>query len=55
MNQAFFEHAKKVLDELTDEQMWEALTKAGIDCSIRQFPEPEEVDEEDDDDSEEHF
>lgn len=41
MNQAFFEYAMKVIDNLTDEELYEGLQRAGIDATIRQYPEPE--------------
>jgi len=46
MNQAFYEHAKKIIENLTVEELYEALTKAGIDVTVRQYPEPEKKDEE---------
>lgn len=48
MNQEFFERAMKVIDELTVEEMYEFFKAHNIDFVIRQFPEPQ--DEENDDD-----
>ena len=39
----------KVIDELTDEEMYEYFTKHGFDFTIRQFPEPQEDEENNDD------
>lgn len=48
MNQAFFEYAKNVIDNLTTEEIYEGLVKAGFpvdSITVRQFPElPEEYD-----------
>lgn len=46
MNQAFYEFALKKIEEATPEELFEALTNAGIDVTIRQYPEEEHHDEE---------
>lgn len=45
MNQAFFEEAMKIIDNLTDEEIYEGLKEYGIEVSIRQYPEPKEDNE----------
>lgn len=40
MNQAFFEYAMNAIDNLTDEELHAGLQEAGIDATLRQFPEP---------------
>jgi len=42
MNQAFFEEAMKIIENLTDEEIYEGLKKHGIEAYIRQYPEPKE-------------
>ena len=42
MNQAFLEHALQILDNLTDEDIFNGLVEAGFDpdsITIRQYPE----------------
>jgi hypothetical protein len=42
MNQAFFERAMKIIDNLTDEDIFSGLVEAGFDpdsITIRQYPE----------------
>jgi len=47
MNQSFYEFAKAKLENMTTEELYESLRAAGIDATIRQFPEPEEKPEQD--------
>lgn len=42
MNKVLYEYAKKLISNLTDEEIYEKLTAAGIHVTIRQLPEPEE-------------
>lgn len=46
MNQAFYEYAKKIIENLTDEEIYEGLKKHGIEATLRQYPEPKEKEEE---------
>ena len=41
MNQAFYEYALGILDNLTNEEIYAGLQEAGIDATIRQYPEPQ--------------
>lgn len=41
MNQAFFEYAMEIIENLTDEEIYAGLQEAGIVATIRQYPEPE--------------
>jgi 3-methyladenine DNA glycosylase Tag len=42
MNQAFYEFALDKIANMTDEEIWAGLQEAGIDATIRQYPEPEQ-------------
>jgi hypothetical protein len=44
MNQEFLENALKIIDEMTDEELFESLKAFGIDVTIRQYPEQENND-----------
>lgn len=45
MNQEFFDHALEIIENISDEELYEALRSAGIDATIRQYPEPEDTDQ----------
>lgn len=43
MNQAFFDYATKLIEEMTDEELAESLKAAGFEVTVRQYPEQEET------------
>jgi len=43
MNQTFYDHACKIIEEMTDEDLAKSLQAAGFDVTRRQYPEQEET------------